>query len=155
MALGRVADTSWLNAIFDLDDAHSAAARTELVAPRPTLVPAAIMVETLDLLRYRLGKDAAVAAHAAMVRFPHFDPWYPVHEQEAVRQWRAHPKLSLNDAHAVALARSTGFELASFDQAQIDAAGQADPAKGKPAAGKPGKDKAGKGPRRAERATQP
>lgn len=121
MGLGRVADSSWLYAIFDGDDAWHHDAERLVQEPRPTLVPAPIMVETLDLIRYRLGKSAAREAERAMERFPHFDTWYPVSERDVVGVWKEHDALSLHDAAAVALARSSGFDLVTFDRAQAEA----------------------------------
>ena len=55
MGLGRVADTSWLYAIFHEGDTFQQEATRLVQEPRPTLVPTAIMVETLDLVRYRFN----------------------------------------------------------------------------------------------------
>lgn len=113
-----MADTSWLYAIFHEGDAHADEAHRLVLEPRPMLVPAAIMVETLDLMRLRLGKDAAMKTEAAMERFPHFDTGYPVSQRAALAVGEQHPRLSLTDAHAVALGRSTGFRLVTFDRNQ-------------------------------------
>lgn len=123
MALGRVADTSWLYALFDADDTHHAMASAWIHEPIVTLVPASIMDETLDLVAYRGGPAAAREAHGDLLGFPHFDLWYPVDEQAATAIWLQNPTLSLHDAHAVACARSTGFPLATFDERQKAAVG--------------------------------
>ena len=118
MAIGRVADTSWLYALFNQADVHHDDATADVTIPQVTLVPTAIMNEFLDLVRYRLGKDAAARALDALQDFPHFDLWYPTEEKEAVAVWTTHPHLSMHDAHVVACARTAGFELASFDNRQ-------------------------------------
>lgn len=119
MGLGRVADTSWLYAVFDADDPHHVRAQAELMEPRPTLVPAPIMNEFLDLVRYRGGREAARAALRDMSAFPHFDLWYPTEENAAIRAWQTDRALSMHDAHAVALAIQCGFDLASSDKKQL------------------------------------
>lgn len=121
MGIARVADTSWLYAVFDEDDAHHDRAAGLVRTPEITLVPAAIMNETLDLVRYRVGKKAALAAEESLESFPHFDTWFKVDGREAARVWKANRHLSLHDAHAVALARSTGFRLETFDERQAAA----------------------------------
>jgi len=122
MALGRVADTSWLYALFDADDAFHDEARALVMSPVVTLVPSAIMNETLDLIGYRGGKANATKAEAALRALPHFDLWYPVDEGQALSIWAGHQRLSLHDAHVVALSKQAGFPPASFDQAILEAA---------------------------------
>lgn len=123
MALARIADTSWLYAIFNHEDAFHQQSESELLEPRPTLVPSAIMNELLDLVKYRVSKQAATRTEEALRGFPHFDLWYPVDKQAALAVWKDHPALSLADAHAVACARATGFALATFDERQKAALG--------------------------------
>ncbi len=121
MAIARVADTSWLYALFDADDAHHETAAAEVRTPLITLVPTAILNETLDLVKYRAGKDAARKALESLESFPHFDLWFQIDARDAVRVWAEHRHLSFHDAHAVALARKTGFPLQTFDRRQAAA----------------------------------
>jgi len=121
MGIARVADTSWLYAIFDDKDPHHDEAAALVRTPLITLVPAAIMNELLDLIKYRRGKQAALAAGESLESFPHFDTWFKVDGHDAARVWRENRHLSLHDAHAVALARSTGFRLETFDERQAAA----------------------------------
>ncbi len=121
MGLARIADTSWLYAIFDADDAFHDEAIAALHIPQVTIVPLAIMNETLDLIKYRGGKEAALAARKSLESFPHFDLWYHVDGGEAAWVWEQESGLSIHDAHAVALARRTGFELLTFDKQQAGA----------------------------------
>lgn len=123
--IARVADTSWLYALFDTDDAHHDAAQADVRLPLVTLVPTAILNETLDLVRYLGGGEAARRAFVTLQTLPHFDLWFPVDEQGVVAAWQAHPELSLHDAHAVACSRATGFPLVSFDRRQVEAVGAA------------------------------
>lgn len=121
MGIARVADTSWLYAIFDDRDPHHDEAASLVRTPEITLVPAAIMNELLDLVKYRIGKKAAIEAEKSMEAFPHFDTWFKVDGREAARVWKENRHLSLHDAHAVALSRSTGFRLETFDKEQAAA----------------------------------
>lgn len=121
MALGRVADTSWLYAIFDDKDPHHDKARAWVLEPRVTLVPTAIMHETLDLIAYRHRPESARRAYQDMLSFPHFDMDYPVDEQTAHAIWLREPALSHHDAAVIACAEATGFDIATFDRRQAAA----------------------------------
>lgn len=58
----RVADTSFLYALFSESDAFHARALAAAAVPEATLVPAEIFSETLSLVQYRQGHEAARAA---------------------------------------------------------------------------------------------
>jgi predicted nucleic acid-binding protein len=66
-----VADSSVLYALFDATDGHHAVARAEAARRRPFVVPSEILTETLGLVNWRLGRDAARAALAALLAMPH------------------------------------------------------------------------------------
>ncbi|HEX9710040.1 MAG TPA: PIN domain-containing protein [Candidatus Thermoplasmatota archaeon] len=118
-----VADTSWLYALVDLADPHHAKARAQAAQPDPVEVPEVILAETLDLVRYRHGRNAAVQALDGFGRLPHFVLGESPRHAETVSVWRAHDALSYADAAAVAQARSRGYGLRSFDARQIRAFG--------------------------------
>jgi len=126
MALARIADTSRLYALFNDQDGDHEAAVSEAATPWVTLVPAAVMNELLDLVRYRHGKETARRDRHELERLPHFDLWYPTGHGVAVSVWETDPHSSLHDAHVVALARKTGFPLASFDRRQREAVASAE-----------------------------
>ena len=66
-----VADTSVLYALADEEDAHHAQAMREAGRQRSVLVPSEILAETLAMIGFRLGKDAARAWLSAFRQIPH------------------------------------------------------------------------------------
>jgi predicted nucleic acid-binding protein len=116
-----VADTSWLYALVDSADPHHLKARNEARQADPVEVPEVIVAETLDLIRYRFGKAAARRALEGFERLPHFALGEQPGHSEAVSVWSANEALSYADATAVALARTRGFGLRSFDERQLKA----------------------------------
>lgn len=116
-----VADTSWLYALVDDADRHHATARHEAEVPEPVEVPEAILAETLDLIRYRHGKRAALAALDGFERLPHFVLGDGDAHDGTVEVWRQHAGLTFADAAAVATARRRRYRLRSFDRRQLRA----------------------------------
>lgn len=116
-----VADTSWLYALVDEADPHHREARQQAAQPDPVEVPEIILAETIDLIRYRHGRDSAEAALADFERLPHFALGEGVPHAETSSVWREHSTLSYADASAVALAYRHNFGLRSFDRRQLRA----------------------------------
>ena len=116
-----VADTSWLYALIDSDDPHHGQARAEAKEAVPIEIPDAILAETLDLIRYRLGKSEAIDALAGFEKLAHFVIGERASPAEVKRVWVDHKSLSFADASAVALALKRGFGLRSFDKRQLRA----------------------------------
>ncbi len=116
-----VADTSWLYALVDDRDPHHLQARSKARQPEPVEVPETILAETLDLIRYRQGKQASKDALRGFERLPHFVLGAPIRLEEVAAVWRAEEALSFADSTAVAAALSRGRGLASFDRRQIRA----------------------------------
>jgi len=116
-----VADTSWLYALIDDSDPHHLQARQEARQPDPVEVPEVILAETLDLIRYRHGREVARDALDGFERLPHFVLGEGVPHADVATTWRAHPALSYADATAVAAARRRNVGLRSFDRRQVRA----------------------------------
>jgi predicted nucleic acid-binding protein len=116
-----VADTSWLYALVDSDDSHHVQARAEAEVADPVEIPEVILAETLDLIRYRLGKRQALEALEGFEQLAHFVIGERAGLAEVKRVWSEHRSLSFADACAVALALKRGVGLRSFDKRQLRA----------------------------------
>lgn len=112
-----VADTSWLYALFDEDDAHHRKATQEAQDPEPVEVPPLIAKEVLDLARKRRGKPAALRMLADLRRIPHLVFVDEARPAATFEVWRAQA-VSLADANAIAWARYRGARLRTFDARQ-------------------------------------
>lgn len=66
-----VADSSALFALVDRDDPHHQRAVQEARRQRPFVVPSEILVETLGLLQWRRGRQAAVEFLRSLRAMPH------------------------------------------------------------------------------------
>lgn len=116
---GCVADTSWLYAMVDADDA----AHDEAVADaetRPVIhIPYATLVETLVLIKSRHGVRASRRAVDFFTSKTNIRLGSPDHDHEAIlRVWDAHPALGYVDACGVASAQALALGLTTFDQRQ-------------------------------------
>ena len=76
----RVADTSWLYALYDETDAHHGEAVGELARPAPIVLAGEVVVEALGLWRHRLGRQAARTCFADIRSRPNVEM---VHETDA------------------------------------------------------------------------
>lgn len=114
----RVADTSALYPLFDEDDGHHERARRALGNPEPIAVPSEILVETVNLIEYRFGWQAAKRSAASLLDKPHVSRADPV-PVEGVRQAfeAAEGELSLADAVVVQSCRMQGAQPLAFDEA--------------------------------------
>lgn len=116
-----VADTSWLYALFDADDAHHRRALAEAADPEPIEVPPLIAKELLDLARKRRGKPGALALLADLRRMPHLRMTDEARLDETLALWKA-ASISLADANAIVWAKHRGGGLRTFDMRQRAAA---------------------------------
>jgi predicted nucleic acid-binding protein len=116
-----VADTSWLFALIDPDDAHHEQARQEARQAAPVEIPDVILAETLDLIRWRFGKSEALEALEGFEKLPHFVIGERASLADVKQVWMNHKSLTFADACAVALALKRGFGLRSFDKRQLRA----------------------------------
>ena len=115
----RIADTSALYALFSATDAHHEAARAALEDPEPVVVPREIFVETLSLIQYRHGFDAALAAGLFLRALRHVKV-RATPPRLAEDAWAAYADakgaLSLPDATVVAWCRREGAKPLAFDR---------------------------------------
>lgn len=118
----RVGDTSALYALFDADDAHHAAATKAVSDTEPIAVPTEILVETVGLIQYRIGWDAAKAALEDLRRTPHLRLAERV-DQDAVAAvfLGSRGKLSLADAVVVQTCRALAAKPLAFDREILSA----------------------------------
>ncbi len=117
----RAIDTSLLYAFFNTADPHYEEAVARMKEPLPIGIPAPILQETLDLIRYRKGKDAALAAYDYLRSLPHIRLLEAPPEPAVADVWRRNQPLSHADAGAVVTALRENAELLTADAAQAKA----------------------------------
>lgn len=113
-----VADTSWLYALVDGEDAHHAKARKEAEEPSPLVVNPATLVEFLDLVRDKRGHAASQAALEGLIRFPSIRFSGPAKPAAMARVVSSHVTLTWQDAAAICTALDEGAGLRTFDKDQ-------------------------------------
>jgi len=119
----RVADTSVLYALLSRDDAHHEKAREDVSDPEPIVVPTEILVETVDLVSYRFGKEAGPRALEGLLSLPHVRVAEKVHIDAVQRVYaEAKGRLSLADAFVVQTCRALGARPLSYDDRIVKAA---------------------------------
>jgi predicted nucleic acid-binding protein len=69
----RIADTSFLYALFSQNDVHHKEARNEAKSPETIWIPSEIWSETVSLIHYRQGYSVAVEAGKALLGLPHVE----------------------------------------------------------------------------------
>lgn len=118
-----VADTSWLQAFFDVDDAHHAQALREARTAAGCVVPMEILTEFLALRRHRAkaSGDGSRAARSALegLLAAGFVLRATAPDDGLLALYRERPGLTFPDCVAVWVA--TGGRLLSFDAAQLRA----------------------------------
>ena len=119
----RVADTSWVYALYDRTDAHHANAVGALAKPGPIVLPGEVATESLGLLRFRLGRENAKTAFTDLVGRPNVDFSHGTNVAEALRLM---PEVrgAFVDAAVLWHAKKKGVEILSFDQLLLAANGQ-------------------------------
>jgi predicted nucleic acid-binding protein len=115
----RVADTSFLVAFFDADDARHDKARKALAAARPAVVNCEVLVELLGVLKVKAGRPASLAALHALLRFPNVEWDEHGDVVGAYERMRSHSGLSFVDAAVVQCALRRKAELLSYDAGQV------------------------------------
>ena len=114
----RIADTSFLYALFSRYDQHHVMAVRDIQARDPILIPAEICSETLALIHYRQGFDTARAAGEWLRAQPHVEigTGSPKMLQEAWRAFTsARGRLSYPDSVVVAWSRPKGARPLAYD----------------------------------------
>jgi predicted nucleic acid-binding protein len=113
--VARIADTSALYGALVKDDAHHKDARARLAEPEAVLIPTEILVETVDLLTMRFGRDKAEDALARLLAVPHVRIAEKVHLPAVLEVYRRHRRLSLADAFVVQTCRALGASPFTYD----------------------------------------
>lgn len=117
--MSRIADTSALYAAFVAEDKHHAEARKAFSRDEPTIVPSEIFAETLALLQYRLGFEAARSAGEALRGASHVrvGAATPSLVEAAWKAFvEAEGRLSMPDAFVVAWARAQSATPLTYDK---------------------------------------
>ncbi len=110
----RVADTSFLFALFVADDTHHAAARDAAGVAGPVVVPSEVLTETIGLLGHRVGRAEAAAVVAAMRAQRAFEFVHATEPQEALSVMDE-TGLSFVDAVVLWHCRRLGIPAQTFD----------------------------------------
>ena len=121
----RLADSSFLVALFSSGDQNHSAADREASQPEPILVISEVLSETLGLLQKRKGIDFARMVKQWLESRPHFQFAFTQrdHFDLAARIFlKAPERLNYVDALLVAWAISTKARLLSFDEDLLKAA---------------------------------
>ena len=116
--MSRVADTSFLYALFDRGDERHEQAKKEFAKPQALHVPLPILAEFLALLTLRHDRETALDAHDDLFRLPTVGILPVREEEEVVRLWRNEGGLSVADAAAIRATMETGSRLLTFDRQQ-------------------------------------
>ena len=114
----RVVDTSLLYAFFNRADAHHEEARAAFRQPAPVGVPASVLQETLDLIRFRHGKRVALEAYHDLCALPHVRLLQAPAEKAVADLWSRREALSHADAGAVVTAWREDADLLTADAKQ-------------------------------------
>lgn len=114
----RVADTSFLIALFDEDDPRRARAMRWASDPEPIEVPSEVLAETLGVLHRRAGYAKAASVWQDLCGLPHVVFSETSDTEAAADEFlRARGKLSWVDAAVVARCRAEEAHPLCFDQA--------------------------------------
>lgn len=111
------ADTSWLYALFDVDDRHHAAAIKEVQEAEAIEVTPLVLSELIFLAGKRGGRQASQAAVANLERLPHLSFVDGPDLSATLKIWREHA-VSFPDANAIAWAHKRRAKLRTFDERQ-------------------------------------
>lgn len=118
----KVADTSFLVAFFDEDDARSEEAAARLATTQPVVVSPEVLVETLGVLKAKGGRSVAAGALDDLMRLENLEWSTECNPVGAHAIYRAEPALSYVDAAVVELSVRLGADLLTYDLAQQRAA---------------------------------
>lgn len=115
----RIADTSFLIALFNSGDRYHAQARKEAAEPDPIAIPTEVMAETLGVLQRRKGIDFARLAKDAIDQKSHFRVTFTqeAHYAEASRLFSdADERINFVDSIVVAWSLLERSPILSFDE---------------------------------------
>lgn len=115
----RLADSSFLYALFLTGDPNSQRAEREAAVNEPILVPSEVLAETLGVLARRKGIDFARMAKHWLESKPHFQMAFTQRQHyDIATRFFARPPERLNyvDALLVAWARVSGARLVTYDE---------------------------------------
>jgi predicted nucleic acid-binding protein len=111
-------DTSWLFALLNVEDAHHLRARKEAQDPGTLLVNPTALVETLDLVWGREGREGSLAAYRAILMLPQLQLMESPKGAAMARWIEKFGRLSWADASVLCTAQTEGAGLRSFDDRQ-------------------------------------
>ncbi len=112
----RIADTSFLYALYDETDAHHAAARVAMARPAPIVVPGEVLTETFGLWAHRLGRAAARVCFDDLCGRANIEISHETDGPDALALRGAHPGLSWVDAVVLSHCRRLGAAVETFDE---------------------------------------
>lgn len=118
----HLVDTSFLVAVFDSSDPRQAKAREDLAAAAPAVIPSEILVETLGVLKVKVGRSAASEALEKLVRLPNVTWSECCDFQATLAIYRRFSTLSFPDAIVVQERQARGAQLLTFDENQRNVA---------------------------------
>lgn len=127
-----VIDTSWLVALFNPSDTHHAKATGQATAATGLLLSGPVLTEFLNLVTFRLARQAGEATAQREVRAVlrsildnrAFDVLAAYDAKAANELFMQHPALDYADAVAASMAQRLDCALFSFDSAQFKAIGR-------------------------------
>ena len=119
--MSPVADTSFLIAFFDGDDARHAAARKVMAAAQPVVIGCETLVEMLGVLKVKADRRTALAALKSLLRMPNVEWDEHGDVLGAYEMMEAEATLSYVDAAVVQCSLRRKADLLSYDEAQIKA----------------------------------
>ena len=123
----RIADTSFLYALFHANDRFHPKARSHAFQADRILIPSEVWTETMGLMLARLGFEATVQVKQWIGSHPTFEFAFSGAREHQLA-WRLYQKargaLSLTDALVIAWGNLEVVPLLSFDANQLKAAGQ-------------------------------
>lgn len=118
----HVVDTSFLIALFDSGDPRRSEAREDLEKAAPAVIPTEILVETLGVLKVKVGRRAATEALENLLRLPNVTWSECCDFQGTLAIYRSHTALSFPDAVVVRECIARGVPPLTFDERQREAA---------------------------------
>jgi predicted nucleic acid-binding protein len=121
----HVADTSFLIAIFDSSDARQPQAREAFQQAAIVVVPTEILVETLGVLKVKVGRRAASEVLEHLLRLPNITWSECCDFLGALAHYRDDARLSFPDAIVVQECISRPARILTFDAHQRESVNRA------------------------------
>lgn len=117
----HIVDSSFLVAVFDQSDPRQVQARQELEKAAPAIIPTEILVETLGVLKVKVGRASASDALEKLLRLPNVTWSECCDFQGSLEVYRRFAALSFPDAIVVRECKSRDAPPLTFDDRQRDA----------------------------------